>query len=67
MRRIFGTYRYTWWQIAILKVALLAIGMIAGAFLAAFVMGWLWMFILVAVVGAGYILYVSFKPSPPTH
>lgn len=56
----FRSYTYTWWQIGVLKFALLAIGMIAGAYLATFVMSWVWVFIAIGVVASAYIVAISF-------
>lgn len=56
----FRSYTYTWWQIGIFKFALLAIGLIVGAYLSAFVLGALWVFITIAVLGSAYIMMVSF-------
>jgi len=64
--RLFRSYTYTWWQIAIIKFALLAVGMIAGAYLTSFVVSNLWLFILIAVLSAGYILWHSYKPHSET-
>lgn len=59
MKKLFGSYTYTWWQMGVFKLSLLAIGLIAGAFLAPFVMSWLWVFIVIAALASGYIIGVS--------
>ncbi len=59
MRNIFGSYTYTWWQMGIFKLSLLAIGMIAGAYLAGFVLESLLVFIAIAVLASGYIIGAS--------
>lgn len=66
MKTFFRSYTYTWWQIAILKVALFSIGILAGGLLAEFLAGWWWLLTALAIVGAGYILWLSFKPHSPT-
>jgi hypothetical protein len=57
--RLFGSYTYTWWQMGVFKLALLAIGMIGGAYLATFVLNALWVFIAIAVVASAYIIAIS--------
>lgn len=64
--KLFRSYTYTWWQLAIIKLALLAVGMILGAYLSNFVLGNMWLFIAVWVVTAAYILWHSYKPGSPT-
>lgn len=59
MKKLFGTYTYTWWQMGVFKLSLLAIGMIAGAYLASFVLDSLLVFIAIAVLASGYIITVS--------
>ena len=57
----FRSYTYTWWQMGIFKFALLAIGIIVGAYLSAFVLGALWVFITIAVAASAYIMAISFS------
>lgn len=57
--KLFGSYTYTWWQMGVFKLALLAIGMIGGAYLATFVLNALWVFIAIAVVASAYIIAIS--------
>jgi hypothetical protein len=57
--KLFGSYTYTWWQMGVFKVSLLAIGMILGAFLASVVLAWLWMFVVVAVISTVYVVVMS--------
>ena len=59
MKNLFSSYTYTWWQIGVFKVSLLAIGMIAGAYLAGFVIDALWLFIALAVLSSGYVIVAS--------
>jgi len=59
MRKLFGSYTYTWWQMGVFKLSLLAIGMIAGAYLASFVLESLLVFIAIAVLASGYIITAS--------
>ena len=59
MPKLFGSYTYTWWQMGVFKLSLLAIGLIGGAFFASFVLNWLWVFIVIAALASGYIIGVS--------
>jgi hypothetical protein len=59
MKKLFGSYTYTWWQMGVFKLSLLAIGMIAGAYLASFVMESLLVFLAIAVLSSGYIIGAS--------
>jgi hypothetical protein len=59
MKKLFGSYTYTWWQMGVFKLSLLAIGMIAGAYLASFVMESLLVFLAIAVLASGYIIGAS--------
>jgi len=54
------------WQMAIIKVAVAAVGMILGAFFASLVLDTLWLFVAVWVVTAGYILWITYKPGSST-
>jgi hypothetical protein len=56
---LFRVYTYTWWQMGVFKVSLLAIGMILGAFLASVVLAWLWVFVVVAVISTVYVVVAS--------
>ena len=64
--KIFRNYTFTVWQMAVIKVAVAAVGMILGAFFASFVLDTLWLFIAVWVVAAGYILWITYKPDSST-
>jgi hypothetical protein len=64
--KIFRSYTFTVWQMAIIKVAVAAVGMILGAFFASFVLDTLWLFIAVWVIAAGYILWMTYKPGSST-
>jgi hypothetical protein len=61
----FRSYTYTWWQMGIFKFALLAIGIILGAYLSAFVLSAVWVFITIAVVASAYIVAISFSGKNP--
>ena len=64
--KIFRNYTFTVWQMAVIKVAVAAVGMILGAFFASFVLDTLWLFIAIWVIAAGYILWITYKPGSST-
>jgi hypothetical protein len=57
--KLFGSYTYTWWQMGVFKLALLAIGTIGGAYFASFVTSWLWVFIAISALSSAYIIVIS--------
>ena len=59
MKKLFGSYTYTWWQMGVFKLSLLSLGLIIGAYLASFVMSALWVFVLIAVLASSYIIAIS--------
>jgi len=61
--KLFGSYTYTWWQMGIFKLSLLAIGVIGGAYFSSFVMSSLWVFVVIAALASGYIIAASFSGS----
>ena len=66
INRIFRRYTYTVWHMAIIKVAVAAVAMIAGAYLSSFVLDTLWLFIAIWAITAGYILWLTYKNNSPT-
>ncbi|MEX0672531.1 MAG: hypothetical protein WDZ82_01435 [Candidatus Paceibacterota bacterium] len=58
---LFQSYRYTWWQIGIFKLALLGIGVAIGAQWHELLAEYLVPILLVALVATVYIMYVSIK------
>ena len=64
--KIFRNYTFTVWQMAVIKVAVAAVGMILGAFFAPFVLETLWLFIAIWVIAAVYILWITYKPGSST-
>lgn len=66
MKNIFRSYVFTWWQMAIFKVALIAVGIVIGAAIAEFVLGSLWWWIGLWVIPAIYLLWLSLRPGSPT-
>lgn len=58
---LFKSYKFSWKQIGIFKLALLSIGAIIGAYLADFVQNYIVIFLVVAIVSSTYIMSVSLK------
>ncbi len=58
---IFKTGSYTWWQIGLLKLTLLAIGIAIGANWPEVFVEYTTALIVVAVVLAAYLIYAWFK------
>ena len=59
--KLFKSYTFTWWQIGIFKLALLAIGAAIGAYWHEFFGANAASLIVIAVIAGIYIMYVSFK------
>lgn len=57
----FRSYTYKWWQIGILKFALLFIGIIIGAHWPKFFLENLTFLIILAIIGSIYMIYISFS------
>jgi hypothetical protein len=57
---LFRSYTFTWWQMGILKLALLSIGAAIGAYWNSFFGANLAALIVIALVASAYILYVAF-------
>jgi len=58
---IFKPYTFSWWQIAILKMALLFFGIAIGAYWHSFFGANLMIFVIVGLAAGLYIAYISFK------
>jgi hypothetical protein len=59
--KFFKSYTFTWWQIGIFKLALLALGVAAGAYWHQFFGPNVIILILIAVVASAYILFAAMK------
>ncbi|MFA5083793.1 MAG: hypothetical protein WC475_00185 [Candidatus Paceibacterota bacterium] len=59
--KLFKSYAFTWWQLGILKLALLALGAAIGAFWSDFFGANLGVLITIAVVAGAYSIYASLK------
>ena len=59
--KLFKSYTFTWWQIGIFKLALLAIGAAIGAYWYGFFGDYLAILIVVAVIAGAYIAYAAFN------
>lgn len=58
---LFKSYTFTWWQIGILKWALLAFGAAIGAYWHDFFGANLTTLIITAIIASAYIMYASLK------
>ncbi len=58
---LFRAYTYTWWQIGIFKLGLLAVGAAIGAYWHEFFRTNLTALILVAIIASAYVLFISLK------
>jgi len=66
MKSLFGTYTYTWWQIGLLKVLLLAIGLMIGAFASGVIQRVFWPLLVVSIVIYLVLMWQTFRPGSPT-
>jgi len=57
----FKSYTFTWWQIGIFKLALLAIGIAIGSYWHNFFSDYLVPLIIIAVIASVYIMFISLK------
>jgi hypothetical protein len=55
------SYTFSWWQMGVFKLALLAAGVAIGAYWHGFFGANLTVLIVIAVIAGGYISYVSLK------
>ena len=58
---LFKDRRYTWWQIGVFKLALLALGVAIGAYWADLFLPYLTALVTVGVASSLYITLVSFR------
>ena len=66
MNHIFRDYTYRWWQIALLKVAVLALGILIGAWWNEIALGAFWWLMIAWILPAGYLLWHSLRRGSPT-
>ena len=66
MAKLFGSYTYTWWQLGLLKVLLLAIGLMVGACASGFIQSIFWPLLAVSAVIYLYLMWHTFRPGSPT-
>ena len=59
--KLFKSYTFSWWQMGVFKLALLAIGAAIGAYWHEFFGAGLAALIVIAVIASAYIMYVSLK------
>ena len=58
---LFQSYTFTWWQIGILKLALLSLGAVIGAYWCDFFGANLTAFIIIAIIASIVIMFISLK------
>ena len=58
---IFRNYTFTWWQVGILKLALLSLGVAIGSYCASTFLPYFPLLIIVALALGIYIAFVSFN------
>ena len=58
---IFRNYTFTWWQVGILKLALLSLGVAIGSYCASTFLPYFPVLIIVALALGIYIAFVSFN------
>ena len=58
---LFKSYTFTWWQIGILKLALLSLGAVIGAYWHDFVGANLTAFIIIAIIASIIIMFIALK------
>lgn len=59
--KIFHDYTFTWWQIGILKLCLIAFGVAVGATWPGAFIGWVVALWLIFAVTAVYLYYIGIK------
>jgi len=58
---IFKNYTFSWWQVGIFKLSVLAFGVSIGAYWSSFFSQYITLLIVIAVVSGLYIGYISLK------
>ena len=58
---LFKSYSLTWWQMGILKLALLAMGAVIGAYWHEFFGANLVLLVVIAAIAGAYIMYATLK------
>ncbi len=58
---LFKSYTFTWWQIGILKLALLSLGAVIGAYWHDFFGANLTAFIIIAIIASIIIMFIALK------
>ena len=59
--KLFRSYTFTWWQIGVFKLALLALGAAAGAYWHEFFGANLTTLIIIAAIATAYTMYLALK------
>jgi hypothetical protein len=59
--KIFRSWTLTWWQVAVCKLTLIALGIILGVYFQAFFLQWIVLVTLVFTLGAVYLIGVWWR------
>lgn len=58
--KLFRDYLFTWWQVSLLKLNVMVVGLIVGAYFAEYVLPYMKLLIVIFAVLAVYFLYMLF-------
>ena len=59
--RIFKSWTFKWWEVALIKICLLSLGLILGLYFYGYLVGLLWLWWVLFVVTTIYFLIRFFK------
>ena len=54
--RIFKTWTFRWWEIGLIKLCLISLGIILGIYFGKYLLGWLWLWWTLFVIIAIYFI-----------
>lgn len=58
---LLGSYTFSWWQMGIVKLSILSIGILIGGYFADTLMEFKTLFFIIAIVGSVYSICVTMK------
>jgi hypothetical protein len=61
MTTLFKSFTFTWWQVGLLKLSLLSLGVVVGSTWPGVFVGWRDVLVVLFVVPALYLTYLSFR------
>ena len=59
--KLLRSYTFSWWQMSIVKLTLISIGILIGGYFREYLMEFKSLFFIIAIVGSGYSLWVAMK------